>query len=63
METRLLQEQPTLEKLGHLDAIVLQNGNNNSDGNRWTVQVGEEKIPPKPLAQGLLPYLLGTWKA
>lgn len=34
METKLPQEAPKLEKLGKLDAIVLQNGRNNSDGNR-----------------------------
>ncbi len=63
METKLPQEAPKLEKLGKLDAIVLQSGKNNSDGNRWTIQVGEDKVPPKPLAQGLLSYLLGRWKS
>jgi hypothetical protein len=63
MKTKLPQEPPKLEKLGKLDAIVLQTGKNDSDGNTWRPIVGEEKVPPKPLAQGLLSYLLGTWKA
>jgi len=63
METKLPQEAPKLERLGKLDAIVLQTGNNSSDGNTWRPIPDKEKVPPKPLAQGLLSYLLGTWKA
>jgi hypothetical protein len=57
MEKMVHREDPQLEKLGHLDTLVLQSGNNDDDGNRWLPKPNSGKVPPEPLTHGIRVYL------
>jgi hypothetical protein len=54
----VLGDGPRVQRLGSLNHIVQQAGNNDDDGNRWQPKPDDGRKPPSPLAKGPLAYLL-----
>jgi hypothetical protein len=57
MRFSMKKRGPQIIRLGSLNTIVRERGNNNDDGDGWSVLAKDERRPPVKLARGLRAFL------